>query len=317
MIKKAAGPTAVLAAVLLTFPTAALASSVDVVEAIWPGYDSNSRVQNAEPVTVTLTLDESAADFEWFYFQFLGAVPAPAILNERNMVLSNLGECRDSGLNLLFTVSSNLPVGTFQGRECAVYDSGGEIGFGFGYRDAKITGLTEVTVTIPAGRLLQTSSDPNFTYAEVDSRDLLPISFVAGAPSGSGSSEGSGGSSGESPSPSGIFLHVAASPGRLVEGAPVYHGSVGIAPGTSYTLSFQSMDSRALTRTVLASGVTNGRGHVEGRTQLGTLAPGTYKIVMTGTHASEYPLVLTNHIVVDAAGKFVSVSPESLQPTLR
>jgi YVTN family beta-propeller protein len=114
----------------------------------------------------------------------------------------------------------------------------------------------------------------------------------------------------------GIFLYIAGSPGRLVEGTPVYHGSAGIAPNTSYTLSVQSMGARALTRTVLATGVTNGRGHVERRIEMGVLAPGAYKIVMTGSHPLGYPLVLTNHIVVDAAGKFVSVSAESQQPIL-
>jgi hypothetical protein len=119
------------------------------------------------------------------------------------------------------------------------------------------------------------------------------------------------------PGTGGIFLYIAGSPGRVVEGTPVYHGSAGVAPNTSYTLSVQSMGARALTRTVLATGVTNGRGHVEGRIRLGALAPGSYKIVMTGTHPLGHALVLTNHISVDAAGKFVSVSPESLQPSLK
>ena len=68
---------------------------------------------------------------------------------------------------------------------------------------------------------------------------------------------------------------------------------------------------------MLATGVTNGRGQVEQRIKLGSLAPGSYKIVMTGYHSLGYPLVLTNHISVDAAGKFVSVSAESLQPSLQ
>lgn len=137
----------------------------------------------------------------------------------------------------------------------------------------------------------------------------LVMRSVTPASSGAGASE--------SPGAPGIFLHIAGTPGRLVEGTPVYHGSVGVAPNTSYTLSVQSMDARALTRTVLVTGVTGGRGHVEGRIQLSALAPGSYKIVMTGTHRFGNSLVLTNHIRVDAAGKFVSVSPESMQPTLR
>jgi hypothetical protein len=124
-------------------------------------------------------------------------------------------------------------------------------------------------------------------------------------------------SSSESSSGPGIYLYVAGGPGRSVEGTPVYHGSFAIAPNTSYALSVQSMDARALTRTVLSTGVTNGGGHVEQRIELGALAPGAYRIVMTGYHAAGYPLVLTNHITVDAAGNFVSVSAETLQPTLR
>lgn len=77
------------------------------------------------------------------------------------------------------------------------------------------------------------------------------------------------------------------------------------------------MDTGVFPRTVLASGLTNGGGHVEGQMRLGALAPGSYEIVMTGYHALGHPLVLTNHISVGAGGKFVSVSTESLQPTLR
>lgn len=124
-------------------------------------------------------------------------------------------------------------------------------------------------------------------------------------------------SSSESASIPGIYLHVAAVPGRPVEGTPVYHGSFAIASNSTYALSVQSRDTRALPRTVLSTGVTNGRGHVEQRIELGALAPGAYKIVMNGYHELGYPLVLTNHINVDAAGNFVSVSAESLQPTLR
>jgi hypothetical protein len=115
----------------------------------------------------------------------------------------------------------------------------------------------------------------------------------------------------------GIFLYVAGSAGRLVEGTPVYHGAAGIAPNTSYTLSVQRIGARALTRTVLAGGETNGRGHVEGRIGLGSLAPGSYKIVMTGYHALGYPLVLTNHLTVGTNGAIVSVSAESQQPFLK
>lgn len=115
----------------------------------------------------------------------------------------------------------------------------------------------------------------------------------------------------------GIFLHVVGTEGRTVEGTTVLHGSTGVARNSPYTLTIQEMTAPSASRTLLASGVTNGGGHVEGRIQLGAVAPGSYRIVMTGTHRLGHPLVLTNHVVVDGAGTFTSVSPESLQPTLR
>ena len=114
----------------------------------------------------------------------------------------------------------------------------------------------------------------------------------------------------------GIFLHIAGQPAREVKSTPVYFGSVGIKADSSYILSVQSVTNPALTRTVLATGSTNGRGHADRRIELGNLAPGTYKVVMTGVHGGGYPLVLTNYISVDRDGNFISLSPESLQPTL-
>lgn len=115
----------------------------------------------------------------------------------------------------------------------------------------------------------------------------------------------------------GIFLSIGGNPGRLVEGTTVRFGSFSVAPNSSYMLNVQSINSRALTRTVLFEGVTNAGGHAEGRIELGALPAGSYKIVLRGSHAMGYPLVLTNHISVDGAGKFLSVSAEDLQPTLR
>ena len=114
----------------------------------------------------------------------------------------------------------------------------------------------------------------------------------------------------------GIFLYIARTPGREVDGTPVYYGSVGIKPNTTYLLSVQSVTNPGLTRTVLATGTVNGGGNLDARLEMGTLKVGTYKIVMTGTHRLGYPLVLTNYISVDTSGTFVSISPENLQPTL-
>jgi hypothetical protein len=104
--------------------------------------------------------------------------------------------------------------------------------------------------------------------------------------------------------------------GKPVEGTPVYCGAESIKPNSTYILSVQSVTNPALTRTVLDSGTVNPLGHLYERVLLGALSPGSYKIVMTGIHASGYPLVLTNYITVDANGLIVSVSAESQQPFL-
>lgn len=114
----------------------------------------------------------------------------------------------------------------------------------------------------------------------------------------------------------GIFLYLAGRPASPAEGSPVYYGSVSIKPNTTYILSIQTVTNPALTRTVLATGTTNDWGHADQRLELGKLAPGTYKVVMTGIHRLGYPLVLTNYISVDRNGNFISLSPESLQPAL-
>ena len=114
----------------------------------------------------------------------------------------------------------------------------------------------------------------------------------------------------------GIFLYLAGREGSPAEGSAVYYGSVSIKPNTTYILSIQSVTNPALTRTVLATGKTNDWGHANNRLEMGELDPGTYKVVMTGTHRLDYPLVLTNYISIDGNGNFISLSPESLQPTL-
>jgi hypothetical protein len=116
---------------------------------------------------------------------------------------------------------------------------------------------------------------------------------------------------------SGIFLVVnPALVGKSVEVSPIYYGAQTIQPNSTYTLSVQSVTNAALTRTILDSGTVNARGHLYERALLGALNPGSYKIVMTGIHASGYPLVLTNHITVGANGSIISVSAESQQPFL-
>lgn len=114
----------------------------------------------------------------------------------------------------------------------------------------------------------------------------------------------------------GIFLYLAGRQGSPAEGSAVYYGSVSIKPNTTYILSLQSVTNPALTRKVLATGTTNDWGHADKRLEMGKIEAGTYKVVMTGTHPEVYPLVLTNYISIDGNGNFISLSPESLQPTL-
>ena len=154
---------------------------------------------------------------------------------------------------------------------------------------------------------------PDGTYAYVanlnNSISVIELPVTASASASASASAG--------PAVSGIFLAVnGVLVGKQVSGAPVYYGSASIRPNSAYSLSVQSVVNSALTRTVLASGTVNSRGHLDQRVELGALAPGTYKIVMTGIHASGYQLVLTNYITVGANGAIVSVSAESQQPFL-
>ena len=117
---------------------------------------------------------------------------------------------------------------------------------------------------------------------------------------------------------SGIFLAVNdVLVGSQVTGAPIYCGADSIKPNSIYTLSIQSVTNSALTRIILDSGSVNSRGHLDERVLLPEVNPGSYKIVMTGIHASGNLLVLTNFITIGANGGIVSVSPGSQQPFLK
>lgn len=130
------------------------------------------------------------------------------------------------------------------------------------------------------------------------------------------SGDGGSGSSEATAGPAGIFLAVAGPVGRSVAETPIYFGSYNIKPNTQYSLRLESVTNPGQTRAVLASGAVNARGSLDDRVELTALSPGTYKIVMTGTHRLGHTLALTNYISVGANGTFVSISPEALQPTL-
>lgn len=122
-----------------------------------------------------------------------------------------------------------------------------------------------------------------------------------------------------SPSPSipGIYLYVAGSQGDEVSGTSIHHGAYAVAPNSPYSLTVEPRVSGRGSKRVLAAGVTSRGGHVEEIVQLGALPAGPYKIVMVSYSVAGQPLVLTNHVDVDANGRFVSVSPESAQPVLK
>ena len=114
----------------------------------------------------------------------------------------------------------------------------------------------------------------------------------------------------------GIFLTVTGRVGYLFESSEVVYGAYAVAPNSAYQLSVQSITNPTMVNRVLASGRVNSGGHLEATTALPRLAAGNYKITFIGTAANGVPLKLTNHVNVDATGKYTSISAERLQPYL-
>jgi hypothetical protein len=114
----------------------------------------------------------------------------------------------------------------------------------------------------------------------------------------------------------GIFLTVTGRVGYLFESSEVVYGAYAVAPNSAYQLSVQSITDPTMVNRVLASGRVNSGGHLEATTALPRLAAGNYKITLIGTAANGVPLKLTNHVNVDATGKYTSISAERLQPYL-
>ena len=117
--------------------------------------------------------------------------------------------------------------------------------------------------------------------------------------------------------PPGIFLTVTGGAGSLFEGRTVIYGSYAVAPNSPYKLTVQSISNPWRETRVLASGVVNSGGHLEATTVLPRMAADSYRIVFEGVAVNGQPLKLTNHVNVNAAGRFTSISAERLQPLLR
>ena len=114
----------------------------------------------------------------------------------------------------------------------------------------------------------------------------------------------------------GIFLTVTGRAGDLFESSEVIYGAYSIAPNSSYQLSVQSISNPTLVNRVLASGRMSSGGHLESTARLPLMEPSLYRIVFEGVAAGGEYLRLTNHVSVDALGRFSSVSSERLQPVL-
>jgi len=100
----------------------------------------------------------------------------------------------------------------------------------------------------------------------------------------------------------GVYLHVAGPVGRHAQGSPVYFGSDRVAITSTYLLTLRNIASTATGR-VLASGVVDTRGNLEGRAFLPALEPGTYDVIFQGKHRGGSGLRLTARLTVGSAGQ--------------
>lgn len=129
-------------------------------------------------------------------------------------------------------------------------------------------------------------------------------------------SQGASGSSVSAEASSGIFLYLRGKPGLPVDGSVVSLGAVAISPNAPYRLSIAEVATRSTPRT-LAEGRVNPGGHLEQEVSLGSLRAGQHRIVLTSVGRQGESLILVNLISVDANGRFVTITPEDLQPTTR
>ena len=301
---------------LLATSTASWASSVDVAEASWPGYDVNfvdgsPGVPNAEPVTVKVTLSDQATNFGWLYFEF--PADLTVALPGRDRTLNGSGECRSASDELLFTVTANLSSDVFDARECSVYqytsDGVNVLGFGFGFGDPNISGLTEVTVTIPAGRLLQISPRRDFEFGQVDGRSFLPLAFSVETdtdnsddePEESNNSTSSQANKPVAVEPA-IHLNLLAAAGKQSAGAAVEIAGMKLQQGSPYTLTVRS------TPVVLIQGSVDQSGAVHHTTSLPAgLDAGAHSLTFVAQGEDGLRLTLTQNFLVGPDGVITSI----------
>lgn len=114
----------------------------------------------------------------------------------------------------------------------------------------------------------------------------------------------------------GIFLTVTGRPGDSVTGREVTFGAYAVGRNSPYSLTVQPASATTGQR-VLASGLTNAGGHLEREVILPRLSPGSHTIVFVGRGSRGELLTLRNLVVVDLQGRFISLTPEAMQPRLR
>jgi hypothetical protein len=99
----------------------------------------------------------------------------------------------------------------------------------------------------------------------------------------------------------GIGLNLDAEPGQQVAGAPVEFHGYKMAPSSNYTLV---LEPGAQT---LAAGTANASGNFVGPYTLPSLAPGTYRLILTATGPDGRTYQLVQEFVVGADGAFLSI----------
>lgn len=310
----------VSALALVIAPSVAWAAGTVVEEAIWPGFDTAfvngaDGIPNAEPVTLKAELSGDATNFGYFYVEFSGTFVVDGSLGEKGRTVDSSGDCKNSQGEVLFSVTSNLADDAFDGRECTGYSWGGGdgVGFGFGVGDPFVAGVTDVTIVVPVGRILQIDASTALDLFEVTwnggKKSSTGVNFLTPALSeeeDSGSSDVDSRSDSDSNVTPGIHLNLLAGVGDSAAGAQVEIAGVKLRTGSGYTLTLRSDPM------VLADDVVGSSAAMEEIVFLPAgLAPGAHSLTLTAQTEDGTNLTLVQRFSVGADGRFASVdSPE-------
>lgn len=178
---------------------------------------------------------------------------------------------------------------------------------------AQMTSFATFTTALPIVQGWQAFAEPNTIWGICSSVNsgypFLLWEYSSNPCSVAGSSELEVGTSG-------IYLNIRKQAGGNVAGTAVGFGAYLIAPNAPYVLSIQGVSVRSPQQN-LAQGAVNPWGHLEREITLGALPEGSHKLVLVSRGSGGEVLTLTNLIAVDTEGRFVSITPEAMQPTVR